>query len=65
MSSSIITRSNSSKLFLSRRIPDLQFDNFAFYVNSLDFLNNPHKIHSNSRNETLSVGVVRESEQQT
>ena len=56
----IITGCNCTEPFLTRSIPNLQFDTFAVQLDRPNF-----KVNSNRSNKRRGEGVVGETEQQT
>ena len=58
VSPSIIGRGQSSKAFLTGRIPNGQFDSFSIHINVFDL-----EINSNRRLNVIIKGIIRETKQ--
>ena len=59
VSTSIVAGSNSLKSILTGCVPNLEFDNLAINIDSLDF-----KVHSDCGHEIIMEVIVDESYQQ-
>jgi hypothetical protein len=62
MGASVVTRGDSAEAFLSSSVPDLEFDDLVVVLNSPDFLARAYEVHSDGRDEGLSIGVVSEAQ---